>query len=283
MAFQIAAFADEAGASLAEQIEAMRRNRISLLEMRNVDGVNCGQLTVAQGKAARQTLADAGIAVWSMGSPYGKIGITEDFAAHLDAFRRSLEVCVAMGIQRMRMFSFYMPERDDPAQHRTAVFDRLDQMLQYAQEAEVALCHENEKDIYGDTVARCEDLYKAFAGRMQGIYDPANFIQCHQDPMAGMELLLPFVAYAHIKDARLSDGHVVPAGYGDGQIAQLLQRLKARPAVTLTLEPHLKVFDGLAALEKGNATDQIADKTYPDGQAAFDAACQALYALLEAV
>lgn len=281
MAFHIAAFADEAGASLEEQIKAMRRNRITLLEMRNVDGVSCGQFTVAQGKAIGDRLAGEGITVWSMGSPYGKISILEDFEPHLEAFRRSLEVCDAMRIRRMRMFSFYMPEEDDPAGHRAAVLDRLDKMLAHAKDAGIDLCHENEKGIYGDTVARCRDLYTAFAGRMQGIYDPANFIQCGQDPLEAMDSLLDYVAYAHIKDARLSDGRVVPAGYGDGRIPVLLQRLKPRPAVTLTLEPHLKVFDGLQALEQGNATEQIADKTYPDSQTAFDAASNALYALLE--
>ena len=37
---------------------------------------------------------------------------------------------------------------------------RLRRMITYAQEQDIVLLHENEKDIYGDTVDRCADLMK---------------------------------------------------------------------------------------------------------------------------
>lgn len=280
MAFQIAAFADEAGALLSEQIEAMRRNGVALLEMRGVDGENCAKLTIAQGMEVKKRLDDAGIRVWSMGSPYGKIGIQDDFAPHLQALRGSLQVCNAMGIDRMRMFSFFIPQGESPDVYREEVLERMDAMLLAGAEAGVLMCHENEKGIYGDDAQRCLDLYKTFKGRMVGIFDPANFIQCGQDMDAAMDMLLDYVDYVHIKDARLSDGHVVPAGHGDGKVAGLLKRLKGRDMVTLTVEPHLKVFDGLKDLERSGEETQMQDFLYPDGQAAFDAACDALKVLL---
>ena len=53
MNFRIAAFADEADGQLANQIEAMHRNRISLLEIRNVNGTNVADLTPAQAREIR--------------------------------------------------------------------------------------------------------------------------------------------------------------------------------------------------------------------------------------
>ena len=50
MKFNLAAFADEAGAELSVQIAAMRKNGIGMLEMRGVDGKNCAQLTVEEAK-----------------------------------------------------------------------------------------------------------------------------------------------------------------------------------------------------------------------------------------
>jgi sugar phosphate isomerase/epimerase len=49
------------------------------------------------------------------------------------------------------------------------------------------------------------------------------------------------IGYVHIKDAVLSDGHVVPAGEGDGQLPELLTHLIAADYQGfLALEPHLK-------------------------------------------
>ena len=50
------------------------------------------------------------------------------------------------------------------------------------------------------------------------------------------------IGYVHIKDAVLSDGHVVPAGEGDGQLPLLLSKLKDLDYQgVLALEPHLKI------------------------------------------
>ena len=84
MRYQIAAFADEADAKISGQIEAMRAEGISLLEVRGVDGKSVADLTAAEAKALRARLADEGIAVWSVGSPYGKSEIREQIGrAHV--------------------------------------------------------------------------------------------------------------------------------------------------------------------------------------------------------
>ena len=45
MSIRLCAFADEAASDRAGQIQALRENRISLLEIRGVDGVNIADLT----------------------------------------------------------------------------------------------------------------------------------------------------------------------------------------------------------------------------------------------
>ena len=52
-------------------------------------------------------LDDAGLAVWSMGSPIGKISLADEFAPHLDDFKRILEYADILGASRVRLFSFY--------------------------------------------------------------------------------------------------------------------------------------------------------------------------------
>ncbi len=276
--FILSSFADEASKAFPGQIEAMREQGIRLMEIRGVDGKSVSELTDEEAKAVRQTLAQNGMGLSALGSPYGKYPIEEDFGAHLDKFKRGLELCGLLGTDRIRMFSFFIPKGDDPAAWRNKVLDQLGQMLDLADEAGVGLYHENEKGIYGDTAERCLDLLTSFKGRLHGIFDPANFIQCGVDPLKAMEMLLPYIDYMHIKDALMADGAVVPAGKGDGHLPELLRAVAGKTeGMVLTLEPHLKVFDGLSGLQDEELRHHYTFKTSGE---AYAAAAQALKDIL---
>lgn len=276
--FQLSSFADEADASLKGQIEAMERHGVFLLEMRGVDGKNVSELTDQEAGDARKMLEDHGMTLSAMGSPYGKYPIDQPFGAHMDSFRRGLEICRRLGARRIRMFSFYMPKQGNPADWKNKVMDQLDEMLRAAEDAGVELCHENEKGIYGDTDARCAELLTAFAGRLGGIFDPANFIQCGVRPEQAMPALKPFIRYMHIKDALLDSGAVVPAGCGDGHVCELLEALAGQAEhMVLTLEPHLTVFEGLNRLQDEKLEHRY---HYESRAAAYAAAVNALKEIL---
>ena len=82
---QIFAFADEASPLIDGQIAAMQRNQLQGLEIRNVDGENVSAISAGKAREVRQKLDGAGLRVWSIGSPIGKIDIEQDdFEAHLD-------------------------------------------------------------------------------------------------------------------------------------------------------------------------------------------------------
>src|SRR5258708_25209955 len=100
-------------------------------------------------------------------------------------------------------------------------------MTARARAAGITLLHENEKDIYGDTIARCVDLLQSIDDpHFQIAFDPANFIQCQQTPYPdAYEALRPWLRYVHVKDA-LADGHVVAAGAGVSRLPALLERLR---------------------------------------------------------
>lgn len=272
MGFQLAAFADEADGKISGQIKAMKENGIGYLEIRGVDGQNISNISVDKAKEVRKELDDAGLAVWSLGSPYGKIGINEDFAPHLELFKKGLELADVLGTRRIRMFSFYVPQ-GEAKRYTDEVMKRLDQFVTVAKDSGIILCHENEKGIYGDMADRCAEIHRNFP-QLKAVFDPANFIQCGQDTVKAWEMLSPYVEYMHIKDA-LADKRVVPAGKGIGNLSYLLQNYKGS---VLTLEPHLSVFDGFAQLEAEEKTEM--EYCYPSQRAAFDAAVNALKELI---
>ncbi len=272
MGFKLAAFADEADSRLSEQIKAMSENGIEYLEIRGVDGENISDITRDKAKEIRRQLDDAGLAVWSLGSPYGKIGICDVFVPHLDKFRQGLELADILGAKHIRMFSFYVPTGEE-AVYKDEVFRRLEQFICAAQGSGVILCHENEKGIYGDIADRCEEIHKEFP-QLKAVFDPANFIQCGQDTVEAWKKLSAYAEYMHIKDA-MSDGSVVPAGKGVGNLSYLLKNYKGS---VLTLEPHLSVFEGFDKLEAEEKSKM--GYCYPTSRAAFDAAVTALKELI---
>ncbi|MDF2566634.1 MAG: Xylose isomerase protein barrel [Oscillospiraceae bacterium] len=276
--FTLCAFADEAGAALDEQISALKDNDIKYLELRGIDGDNVSDITVKQAKEIKKRLDEKQISVWSIGSPIGKIGIKDDFKPHKEQFLHTLEVAHIMDASCIRLFSFYIPANENnAAYYRDEVLERLSFFCTAAKGSGVVLCHENEKDIYGDVAQRCLDIHQQL-NELKAVFDPANFIQCGQDVLEAWKLLEPYIHYVHIKDA-LEDGRVVPAGHGNGNIEQILRNYSHKGGKMLTLEPHLAVFEGLSQLEQENksVTDTY---TYPNQRAAFDCAVEALKRLI---
>lgn len=280
MCYKLSAFADEVSNDFAKQIKFLKDRNIPYLEIRNLDGKNVGDLTLAEAKEVRRRLDAEGLAVWSVGSRLGKISVTDDFATHLDEFMRTLDIADSLECNKIRMFSFYVPAGEDPDLYRDTVMERLDRFLERTRGRGIQLCHENEKGIYGDTFERCLDIAHTFAD-MRLVFDPANFVQCGVDTVSAWNALKEYVTYVHIKDA-FYDGTVVPAGKGDGNIKAIISDYKQRGGGVLTLEPHLSVFDGLAALEREGEQTKIG-YSYPDGESAFIAAHEALTEIIDKI
>ena len=275
----IYAFADEASPKVDGQIAAMLRNNMNGLEPRNVDGENISDISPDKAREVRKKLDDAGLITWSLGSPIGKIDLVkDDFAAHLDKLRHTVEVAHILGAKNIRMFSFYYPAGEDPANYRDEVMTRLRRMVEVCAGSGVTLCHENEKGIYGDIAARCLDIHENIP-ELAGVFDPANFVQCGQDTAEAWDMLKPYIKYMHIKDA-LADGTVVPAGQGIGNVQAIVKDYLASGGVAMTLEPHLRVFSGLKTLEREGGESKVENQVYESGDAAFDAAAAALRAIL---
>ena len=272
--FVLAAFADEAGASIPEQISAMAENGVSALEIRGIDGRNVTSLTLAEAKEIRAQLEDKGLSVWSIGSPIGKINITDPFGPHLDSYKHTLELAEVLGAKAFRLFSFFMPKDEDPEIYRDEVLERMSHFAEEARGLDLLVCHENEKGIYGDIATRCKVIYENLPS-IGAIFDPANFIQSGQDTLEAWKMLGKYVKYMHIKDC-FADGSVVPAGKGIGNLPAILEAYGAQGGKVLTLEPHLTVFKGLSDLEREGERSAVGGFAYPSARAAFDAAVASL-------
>lgn len=247
-------FADEVADDLTEQIALLTKLGVRWVEFRSAWGINVLDLSDKQLDEAKRLLDQAGIRVSSVGSPIGKVGVIDDFEPHLERMRQALHVADHFGAANIRLFSFYIPEGDDPASHRDEVLRRMTALAELAEPTGVQLLHENEWGIYGDVPQRCADLAANVAG-LKLIFDPANYVQCGvRNPVdEGYDLLAKDLAYIHIKDAVWDSPDVVPAGQGDGQVRELLARLKADgygadgAVGFFSIEPHLGTYTHFGA------------------------------------
>ncbi|MBR5515830.1 MAG: sugar phosphate isomerase/epimerase [Clostridia bacterium] len=275
--FRLSAFADEYSPEIDKQIAWLSANNIDLLEIRGVDGTPIADITLDKAREVKKKLDKAGIGISAIGSPAGKINIKDEFEPHLEQFRHLCEIAHILCAKRMRIFSFFMPEGDDPEIWFDEVVARLSQFCDIADKEGIILCHENEKQIYGETPERCIKLYQALGGRMKCVFDHANFISCDIEayPFA-YNTVKEAMSYMHIKDAN-ADKEMVVAGRGIGRIPETLSSVKNDfdGEFILTLEPHLLEFDGLAGLESEGHTSNVGNK-YANTDEAFGAALAAL-------
>ncbi|MCR5503553.1 MAG: sugar phosphate isomerase/epimerase [Lachnospiraceae bacterium] len=280
---RLSGFADEISDNLEEQIRGLRSLGMHYVEMRGADGNNLIYHSDDKVKEIKNRLQDAGIALSAMGSPLGKIGIDEPFEKHFEDFKRAVEIAHMMEVRNIRMFSFYVPDdrREDEAT-KEEVFRRLRCFAEYAAAEDAVLLHENEKGIYGEKAPACREILDEFGGEhFKAVFDFANFVQAGQDTIEAYELLKDSIAYIHVKDAILGTGKVVPAGYGDGNLEEILRRLMERGYDGFfSLEPHLFEFTGFAGLEKGTFGTKFEEERKLTGFEAFSLAHESFMKIL---
>ena len=154
----------------------------SILHRGCVIGLWVGAVILAGWAAALAAGPDAYAGyVGLLGSPIGKIRITDPFGEHLARFDRAMDLAELYGVPRIRVFSFYMPPGDEPASHRDEVILRMSELARRAGERRITLFLENEKGIYGDTAARVADVLEAVgSAALRHAFDPANYVEVRQ-------------------------------------------------------------------------------------------------------
>lgn len=278
MPVKLSGFADEIDDNFENQLKGLKENDIKYIEVRGINGKNISGLNEIEMDEAKKLLDLYNIKVSAIGSPVGKIKITDNFDEHLKVFDNVMTSAVTFETKYIRMFSFFIPD-DQYKQYRYEVMRRLGILLERAQKKNLILCHENERDIYGESPELCLDIMQYFKGEIKFVFDPANFIVGGFTPYPdAYNLLAGHIEYMHIKDA--DETGIVPAGFGKGKIKQILSDLILNRNFDgfLSIEPHLSVFTGLDELEGGE--NKLVRNKFRSKPEAFKAAADALKNIL---
>jgi len=270
--FVLTGFADEIASDLETQLDVLQSLDVSYLDLRSVWGRNVLDLEPDELSTIERELAARDMAVSAIGSPIGKIDITDPFDPHLNRFETALNRAARFDADYVRLFSYWMPDDEPPSEYRAEVMRRMQRKTELAADAGVTLLHENEKDIYGETPGRVRDLVTTVdSPRLRTVFDPANYLEVGVEPFPdALVQTVESVEYLHVKDAVHGErGAIRPAGEGDGRIPETLAALAARGFTGFaSLEPHLA-----DANEKGGFS----------GPEAFECAAHALQDCLDDV
>src|SRR4051812_9482530 len=141
---KLAGFTDEISPNLDEQIAVCKQIGVTDLELRGVAGKNVLDFDEALRAEIKSKLTANGMGVASIGSPVGKVKITDPWPEHFERFKIAVSAAEFFGAPFIRVFSYYPPAGGDVLQHRDEVIKRFRAKLDYLKGRKVVLIHENE-------------------------------------------------------------------------------------------------------------------------------------------
>ena len=242
--FILSAFGDEIDNDLDNQLKVLNELRIGYLELRSVWGTNVLKLRNEEIERLKLTCENYDVQVSCIGSPVGKSPIQDPLDQTLADLTRILDIAEILDTNNVRIFSFYPPEDGQQSEYVDKSISRLKLMADIAEKRGTLLLLENENRLVGDIPERCREIIEGVgSSSLQFVWDTGNFPHTGVEHSVnrGWHLLNKCVGYVQVKDARISDRTITLAGEGDGQVLELLEKLRDFGYQGfLALEPHLK-------------------------------------------
>lgn len=249
--FIFSGFADEISESFDVQLSSLKKLNIPMIELRGVDGKSFVSLSEEELSIVKQKLIENDIKISALGSPIGKFTLGGNFDEHIVLLEKVMDIGDFLGCKIIRIFSFYPKEGSSFTEFENEVFEKMEILLQHAEKRGFTLCHENEKDIYGDSQEHVLKLLEKFNGRLKAVLDCGNFVFSGFSAQNAFLNLAPYIKYMHIKDCD-ANGIIVPALEGEADLVNSLSCANEfyNGDFIITLEPHLMMFTGLSSLSK---------------------------------
>lgn len=234
---RLAGIGDEAGPSLAEQVAAVTALGWSAIELRTVDGIALADLDDAAFDAVAATVAEHGLDVVCVDSRIGDWSseITDDFSRDLEELRVLARRCRVLGARQVRVMS-YPNAGLPPAEWERRVRRRLRELACRAEQADIALLHEN---CAGWAAEDAERMLALVDDGLGLLFDTGNGVAYGYSGVELLAAIAPHVRHVHVKDGKAGPRWTVP-GRGDADVPGALALLAAHGYTgALSLEPHL--------------------------------------------
>ncbi|NIA15566.1 MAG: TIM barrel protein [Nitrospiraceae bacterium] len=221
--FKLGAFTDEISQDLERSCVVCGEFGVTGAEIRGVWDTPCQELTDAQVRDIGRIVADHGMVVCSVGSPFGKCELDspEEVAKHMDILRRCADIGLELDCTMIRGFAFWgHGSREKPWDRMLRAFEPVPGILE---EKGVVLGLENEAACYVGTAQHTRHFLDLLqCDRVKALWDPANHVQ---DPDGrdvpsfpdGYAVIKDDLVHVHVKDAAPTpDGKMPNVFMGEG-------------------------------------------------------------------
>jgi len=238
---------DEAGPSIATQIQAHDELGWDHLELRTVDGENITQLSDNAFEAVYDALVEADKQVSCFGSAIANWArpITDDFQIDVDDLQRAIPRMRRLNTPFIRVMSY--PNHDtDPVPERDWRMESIRRMRELAMRAEdngIILAHENCAGWGGISAENSNILLgEVDSPALKVLFDTGNPVTYGQNAWTYYHAVKHDIVYVHIKDATRIDGEdkYCMCGDGEGYVKEIIADLLTNGYEGgLSIEPHL--------------------------------------------
>ncbi len=236
----VSCFSDEIDPSLEVQIRVIKDLGLKHLEIRTVDDVNVMDLSDDKIWRIVRRTSEEGLTITCVSSPIGKDDVSIPVKDVLTQVRKACERADIFGCRYIRVFSFYQGDRLRSEAFPLSV-ERLAAMAEEAERNDKILVVEGGE---GTVCARSAYLRMALdkvsSPHLRCAFDPASFLAAGDNPLLeSLPRMEDLIEYVHIKDSKFDDVSRCVAGEGDCEIPGILDHLRDRRDLVISLEPHL--------------------------------------------
>lgn len=237
---RVACFADEISPVFSDQLRVMEELGIRWMDLRSCWDTGVLQLNRHQIRDIRDLAGDKGIRVSCISTPIGKEPIENTAETAADQLHSAVETAHFCESRYIRIFSYYPGEMPRP-QALDIATERLAALAEIARQEDVVLILESAKvTSCGTGVEISELMEQVNSPHLRAVFDPAALVAAGDRPFEdSLPRVLPYLEYVHVKDSKFGQKERFVAGEGDAQVAQVLNALRNRDDLFISLEPHL--------------------------------------------
>ncbi len=218
----------------------MRELGLAGMEVRTVDDVNVMDLPERTLREIRKQADDRGIAITCVSSPIGKQPVSISPSIVVEQVEKASEIAHMLGTEYIRIFSFFNEQHMTINEAIGLSSEKLSLMADRAKRTDTVLVMEGGHNTVGQTGKVSRQLFEAVdSAHLRCAFDGAAFVGAGEHPFTDcLPLLMPYIEYMHIKDAKFNSPRRVLPGDGDVELERILNAVRNKGLV-LSLEPHL--------------------------------------------
>jgi len=265
---QISVISDEISQDPAAVVRFVRDFGLGGFELRSMFGRAFKDLTRGDVARIRAVAAGEGLRIHGCATPVFKCELDDggSVLAHVEIFRRSLQVAHELGCDLVRVFSFLRGPEPLAKPVADRIASHLAQLADLSAASGIRLGVENESSCRVGSGREMRCLAESFNHPSAGwIWDPCNILYVPGEtgsPTAAFSMVFDRVIHIHVKDAVLTPGGsspARPAPVGEGSVGWRQHLTEIRHSGyrgLLSLETHWRrkeLDEGLLHLPAGDA------------------------------